>query len=95
MIVQNKMQKIRRSSSLTLTPLLDEFAVLHHPTGNYFRLNPTGAAILKFCSAPKNRDEIAAFLASEFNADKQAVQKDIAAFLEQLIREGLLETDPK
>ena len=58
-----------------------------------FTLNPTAAAVVRELEAGCDEREIAARLTESFNAPKDAIESEVAAFITDLRQKGLVE-DP-
>ena len=71
--------------------LAGEAAVLGLRNGVYYGLNKTGTEIWSFLSQPRQVGEICGFLAARYNVSKERCERDVAALLEQLDGEGLVE----
>jgi len=72
--------------------MLDE-TVLYNPSRNKFCvLNQTGARIWEHLAEPANIEQLQAAICEEFEADEEAVARDLRALLEQFESLGLVET---
>ncbi|GEM_PF-1789379 len=71
--------------------IMDEIALLHRSTGNYYTLNSTGAAIWKYCDQARSLEEILDFLSREYQTEKTTLEEEIGFYLQELVREGIFE----
>ncbi len=75
--------------------IMGDLVLLHQPTGNYYMLNSTGAAIWNYCCESRQWQEVLDFVACEFQTEEEpGFQDDINIYLEELLQEGLLEIVP-
>jgi hypothetical protein len=70
--------------------LAGDLMLLHFGSGLYYNLRGTGADVCAFLLAGGTLDAATAALASRFNIDALQVARDVAAFVTQLVTEGLL-----
>ncbi len=84
-------KKLVRSSHVSFKSVMDEVVILNHVTGNYYTLNPTGTCIWNYCSEAKSYQEILSFLSQEYQTKAASIKTEISFYLEELLKEGLLE----
>ncbi len=90
-IITNDRRLIRCSLVLE-KKIMGDLVLLHQPTGNYYMLNSTGAAVWNYCCESRPWKEILDFVACEFQAEEElGFQDDINVYLEELLQAGLLE----
>lgn len=88
-------RQIIRSSLALEKKIMGDLILLHQPTGNYYMLNSTGAAIWNYCCESRQWEEVLDFVACTFQAEEEPdLQDDINAYLEELLQAGLLEIVP-
>jgi hypothetical protein len=63
-------------------------------TGETFTVNEVGRAVLTLMQSGKDRGEIAAHLAEEFDGDPAQIERDIEDFLVQLRQYHMMEVEP-
>lgn len=78
----------------TAEQLIDgEAVVINFETYHYYGLNQTATAVWALLKdGGRERDELAAALAAALDAPATAVSADVAALLDALVAEGLIET---
>lgn len=69
-----------------------KLAVMGLAKGRYYALNPVARAIWDFLDQSRSRLEIRAHVLERFEIDEQACDRDVDAFLKELLREGLAES---
>jgi Coenzyme PQQ synthesis protein D (PqqD) len=72
----------------------DEALLIDLTTGAYFSATGAGAVAWNGAAAGKSAEEIAAGLVEQFSIEEADAQRDVAAFLGELVAEGLLVEDP-
>ena len=55
-------------------------------------LNTTGRCVWELLAEDRSADDLVAAIAEEFDVDRERVQTDVQAFLDQVTHMGLLET---
>lgn len=68
-----------------------KLAVMGLAKGRYYALNPVARAIWEFLDQERSTQDIRAHVLERFDIDKQACERDVDAFLKDLLREGLAE----
>ena len=91
MKIASSQTKLKRSPRVSSRQVIDEIMILHHPTGNYFTLNPTGTAIWNYCTEARCFQEILDFICAEYGVEKQATEDELTIYVDELVREGLVE----
>jgi hypothetical protein len=70
---------------------VDEEAVLVNlKTNRIYSLNPTGARLRELISAGNDREAAEAALIEEFDVEEGELRNEVAAVLEELVKEGLI-----
>jgi hypothetical protein len=70
---------------------VDEEAVLVNlKTNRIYSLNPTGARLWELISAGNDREAAEAALIEEFDVEEGELRNEVAAVLEELVKEGLI-----
>jgi predicted transcriptional regulator len=67
-----------------------EMVLLDYERGIYYGLNPVGAHVWQLLSEGKDAAAIVDALAEEYDADRAAIEADVAALLRDLEAKGLL-----
>jgi Coenzyme PQQ synthesis protein D (PqqD) len=67
-----------------------ETILIHLGTGTYYSLDGVGAAAWELLTEGVARDELAARLGARYEADAALIERGIAAFIAELVEEGLL-----
>ncbi|MGB3541480.1 HPr-rel-A system PqqD family peptide chaperone [Rubrivirga sp.] len=80
------------SPDLTLADLGDEAVVLDPSSGTYFGLNAVATRIITLATDPVTTDELVDRLLTEFEVDRHVLARDIAGFVSDLVRRGILIT---
>jgi len=81
---------VRRQEPLTTT-VDGEIVMLSPDRGAYFSLGETGSRIWELLETPLSVDELCAGLVDEFAVDADTCHAETLAFLEELVRAGLVE----
>ena len=71
--------------------LAGEAAILHLKSGIYYGLDPVGARIWQLLKTPRKVSQIRDALVEEYDVETQTCEKDLAALLEKLHEEQLIE----
>ena len=82
---------IQRAERQVSCPLRDEAAILNLTTGVYYGLDPVGARIWKMLGGPTTVADIRDALLRTYDVDAEQCERDLAAILEKLEAEGLVE----
>ena len=69
----------------------DEAVILNLDTGEYFGLDPVGARIWGWLKGPQTVVSLRDRLVEEYTADRDEIERDLFALLEQLVEEGLID----
>jgi hypothetical protein len=69
----------------------DEAAILNLTTGVYYGLDPVGARIWKMLGGPTTVADIRDALLRTYDVEAEQCERDLAAILEKLAAEGLVE----
>ena len=81
---------VTRTEGLMSTPVDDEIVFLNPGTDSYVALDRIGRRIWELLESPQRVADLAAALAAEFDADVGVVGADVAAFLDELKRDGMV-----
>ena len=84
--------RVMASPDLTLADLGDEAVVLDPSSGTYFGLNAVATRILTLAADPVTTDELVSMLLKEFEVDRRVLARDVAGFVSDLVRRGILIT---
>ena len=68
----------------------DEIVIMRLDTGDFYSLSGTSAAIWRLIDGTRDRRSLLSALASEFDGDPDAMNKDVDDFLDNLRELGLL-----
>ena len=71
--------------------LAGEAAILNIKSGVYYGLDPVGARIWNLIQEPRPVAEIQHAITSEYDVEPERCAQDLAALLEKLLAEGLIE----
>jgi Coenzyme PQQ synthesis protein D (PqqD) len=71
--------------------LAGEAAILNIKSGVYYGLNPVGARIWNLMQEPRKVAEIQNEITNEYEVEPERCARDLAALLEKLFAEGLIE----
>ena len=71
--------------------LAGEAVILHLKSGIYYGLDPVGARIWELLKAPRTVAEIRDALLEEYDVEPETCEKDLAALLEKVHEEQLIE----
>ena len=83
----------KRLDRFTETAIDDEIVVMKLDTGDFFSLSGTAAAAWRLIDGSRDRPDIVAALAAEFDADNGRIAADVDAFLLELCDAGLVARD--
>ncbi len=87
-------KEFKLSSAQVSSNVADEVVILNHDKGVYYGLGEVGAAIWSALeSGPKSFDELCELITAEYEVDKETCETDVAALLNELMHEKLVETD--
>jgi hypothetical protein len=81
---------VGRAEGLMSAPVDGDIVFLNPGTDSYVALDAIGRRIWELLDPPLRVGELMAALTTEFNADASVVAADVAAFLAELQREGML-----
>jgi hypothetical protein len=70
-----------------------ETVVLNLNTGKYHGLNPTAGRMLEAMDGARILADAAAVLASEYEIERDVVERDMCALCRRLLERGLVEVD--
>jgi len=76
-------------------PLGDEAAILSLRDSVYYGVDPVGARVWNLLQQPKSVGQLRDSLVEEYEVDSARCERDLLAFLEHMLKEGLIEVkDP-
>ncbi|MGI8759011.1 MAG: PqqD family protein [Acidimicrobiales bacterium] len=84
----------RARSTLALAELDGEVVLLDEEQGVVHVLNATATLVWSRCDGSASLGEIVSELTASFGGDQRAVQKDVMAVVDILVRRGLVEHRP-
>ncbi|MBI4775650.1 MAG: PqqD family protein [Deltaproteobacteria bacterium] len=87
--------RFKRGSEVTWSEIEDECVLLHLSTGRYYTLNEVGRFMWKSLDGKKSLSELHRSVIREYDVDEQSAKQDILEVVQDLLKEGLLETDDK
>ena len=70
-----------------------EVVAIHLETGNYYSLLESGATVWAILEASATPDEIVEDLGARYEGSEEEMRETVAAFLSQLVAEGLVVAD--
>jgi hypothetical protein len=86
---------LRRTAGICSNPVHDRVVLYNSDDGKAIVLNATGARLWEALEAPRTPSELASLLRDRFpNLPVERATADVAAFLERLIDESVLESVP-
>ena len=80
----------KNATAFVETKIGDEIIVMHLESGEFFSLRGTAGEIWQLIGEVETTEEIAEVLAERHNAPAEAVQNDVAEFLDQLAQADFL-----
>ena len=81
----------RRAEGVLARKGAKELILLDPDSGAYFTLDEVGARVWELCDGTRAVDEIAAILATEYDAPQDAISADIEELIEDLAGEKLVD----
>ncbi len=81
---------IEAAPDVLATDMGDETVLLSPQTGTYYGLNSVGQRILELVRQPRELDEVVRTLAAEYDVDRKMLEKDVLAFVQDLLKHGLV-----
>jgi hypothetical protein len=86
----------RRTPDAVAADLGDgKLAIMGLARGRYYALNPVGRVIWDFLDVPRAHPDIRAQVLAQFEVDATTCERDMDRFLQDLLREGLVEVVSK
>lgn len=82
---------MRLRNGVVLSELDGEGVILDKVSGRYLSLNESGLRILKMLLAGQSNESVIVRVVSETGAERARVEREVVAFRENLLSEGLLE----
>ena len=83
-------RKYQRIDGLLTASVKEEMLMMSVELGAYFNLNPVGSRIWELLASARTLDELVDELTAEYEVSAQTARAEVAGFLAQLDREGLL-----
>ena len=80
----------RHNDRLYYCSMGDEILLFHEEKQEYFRLNPTGAAIWRMFSEPHTIDDVVGRLRDEFAVEENTCRDDVSHIVEDLVKNSFL-----
>ena len=84
-------QKIRRAPSLVSANVNDDLVILSVDRGKYYGTQVVGTRGWAMLEQPMSVDDLSAELLQQFDVDRQTCEREVRAFVDQLLAEGLVE----
>ncbi len=84
-------QKIRRSPSLVSANVNDDLVILSIDRGKYYGTQFVGKRVWALLEQPMSVSDINEQLLQQFDVDRQTCEREVRAFVEQMLAEGLVE----
>ncbi len=84
-------QKIRRSPSLVSANVNDDLVILSIDRGKYYGTQVVGKCVWALLEQPMSVSDINEQLLQQFDVDRQTCEREVRAFVEQMLAEGLVE----
>ncbi len=81
----------KREGAFAETAIDGEVVVMDLSKGDFFSLTGTAAAVWRRIDGTRDRATLVSEIAAEYDAQSEAVGRDIAAFLDQLDGAGLID----
>lgn len=82
--------KIKICDAIISHPLDDEKIMVNIETGHYFGVGRTARRIWELIETPVTVSALCDQLAEEFNGEREQIERDVIAFLQDLESEGLV-----
>jgi len=84
-------QKVRRSPSLVSANVNDDLVILSISRGKYYGTQVVGKRVWALLEQPMTVGDISEQLLGQFEVDRQTCEREVRAFVDQLLAEGLVE----
>ena len=81
---------VHSSSDQIAAPVNDEIVILSIERGSYYGLDDIGSEIWQRLATPIRIDALCDALAAKYDADRPTIERDVFAFLEKLVADGLI-----
>jgi hypothetical protein len=82
--------RLTRNKDVITQQVKEETVLFHMSTGKYYSLNEVGSRTWSLFEHHCTISEIAALLASEYDASAETIEQDLEPLVDELIRDGLL-----
>lgn len=86
-------RRIRQSTQVVSSQLGDAGVLVHLQTNRIYEVNATGLRIWELAGTGRTLGEIEALLRGEFDVDPARLRTELLHLVNELSRDGLLETD--
>lgn len=86
--------RLRRNPALIATAMDGELVMLDVAKGSYYGLNPVGAHLWHLLEKEQGLEDLVASVEAHFEMGAEDVRTDLGAFVEDMIKNGLIETLP-
>ncbi|PZD97717.1 lasso peptide biosynthesis PqqD family chaperone [Paenibacillus sambharensis] len=86
--------KIIQAQGGLVTDMDGEKVMMSITNGKYYSLGEVGSRIWELAASPVSMEDIVSALLQEYEVDPAACRTEVAMFLEQLRREGLIHVAP-
>lgn len=83
---------IRRSGDLFTTEVDGDIVMISVERGNYYGLDDVGSLIWRLLEHPTGVNALCDMLALEFEVKQDVCEREVLAFLGQMVEQGLIES---
>lgn len=83
----------RQRDHVVRTVVADDLVLFDADTNRAFTLNPQAAAVWALCDGTRTADDLAIALAERFEGPPDEIARDVAALVDRLRQQGLLDID--
>ena len=87
----DEIRKYKINPDVVFQPMDDEAIIVSLNSEEIYKLNLTGAEIVKLIEANTPLSEILTILAKQFDVEEQQFEQDVLELLDQLLKAGLIE----
>ncbi len=85
-------QLLQRQPDMVFSHIDDEVVMMSIETGEYYGLNPVASRIWELLETPHTFNQLIDKLMQEFDIDEASCQRDVEAFLKQMMEKKLVVT---
>ncbi len=86
----NIQSEISRADDLIASQMEDEIVMMSITNGKYYGMNNVGSAIWNLLEQPSKVSDICSKLVEEYEIDEPTCEKEVLAYLEQLLDQQLI-----